>query len=173
MLGNCNFWRFPWWLRRWRICLQCGRPELNSWVGSPGEGNSNPLQYFAWIIQWTEAPGGLQSMGLRAVGHDWVTNSFTFKSYNFYLEICVCAQSFSCVWLFATPWTVACQAPLSMEFPGKNTGVGCHFLLQGLFPTQGWNQCLLLLLNWQADCLPLAPPRKPHFVIWFLLNISY
>ena len=37
------------------------------------------------------------------------------------------------VWLFATPWTVAHQAPLSL---GKNTGVGCHALLQGIFPTQ-------------------------------------
>ena len=33
------------------------------------------------------------------------------------------------VQLSATPWTVAYQAPLSMNFPGKNTGVGCHFLL--------------------------------------------
>ena len=31
----------------------------------------------------------------------------------------------------ATPWTVACQVPLSMEFPGRNTVVDCHFLLQG------------------------------------------
>ena len=31
----------------------------------------------------------------------------------------------------ATPWTVARQAPLAMDFPGKNTGMGCHFLLQG------------------------------------------
>ena len=30
------------------------------------------------------------------------------------------------------------------DFPGKNTGVGCHFLLQGLFPTQGSNLRLLL-----------------------------
>ena len=30
------------------------------------------------------------------------------------------------------------------DFPGKNTGVGCHFLLQGLFPTQGLNLRLLL-----------------------------
>ena len=30
---------------------------------------------------------------------------------------------------------------------GKNTGVGCHFLLQGIFPTQGLNLCLLHLLN--------------------------
>ena len=37
----------------------------------------------------------------------------------------------------ATPWTVALQAPLSRDSPGKNTGVGCHFLLQVIFPTQG------------------------------------
>ena len=35
------------------------------------------------------------------------------------------------VWLSATPWTVAHQAPLSMDFPGKSTGLGGHFLLQG------------------------------------------
>ena len=37
---------------------------------------------------------------------------------------------FSCVRLCATPETVAHQAPLSLDSPGKNTGVGCHFLLQ-------------------------------------------
>ena len=36
--------------------------------------------------------------------------------------------------------------------PGKNTGVGCHFLLQGIFPTQGSK---VHLLDWQADSLPL------------------
>ena len=41
------------------------------------------------------------------------------------------------------PWTAACQAPLSQDFPGKNMGVGNHFLLQGIFPTQGWNLHLL------------------------------
>ena len=40
-------------------------------------------------------------------------------------------QLLSRVWLFATLWTVAHQAPLSMGFPGKNTGMGRHFLLQG------------------------------------------
>ena len=49
----------------------------------------------------------------------------------------------SCVWLFATPWTVAHQAALSMGFPSKNTGVGCYSLLQGIFQTQGLNPCLL------------------------------
>ena len=42
----------------------------------------------------------------------------------------------------ATPWTAACQAPLSMGF-SRTTGVGCHFLLQGIFPTQDSNPGLL------------------------------
>ena len=37
------------------------------------------------------------------------------------------------------------------NFPGKNTGVGCHFLLQGIFTTQGSNLHLFHLLHWQAD----------------------
>ena len=48
-------------------------------------------------------------------------------------------KSLSHVWLFANPWTVACQVPLSMTSPGQNTGMGSHSLLQGIFPTQGSN----------------------------------
>ena len=58
---------------------------------------------------------------------------------------------------FATPRTVARQTPLSMRFPG-NTGVGCYFLLQGIFPTQGSNS---RLLHWQVDSLPLNHQRNP------------
>ena len=54
----------------------------------------------------------------------------------------------------ATLWTVARQAPLSIS-PGKNTGVGCHALLQGIFLTQGSNRNLLCLLHWQVDSLLL------------------
>ena len=42
------------------------------------------------------------------------------------------------------------------NFPGKNTGMGCHFLLQGIFSIQGSNLCLLHPLHWQADSLPLG-----------------
>ena len=45
----------------------------------------------------------------------------------------------SCLTL-ATPWTARLLYP-----PGKNTGVGCHFLLQGIFPTQDSNRDLLIL----------------------------
>ena len=41
-------------------------------------------------------------------------------------------------------------------FTSKNTGVGSHFLLQGIFLTHGLNPCLLLVLHWQADSLPLS-----------------
>ena len=47
------------------------------------------------------------------------------------------AQSY--VTLYVTPWAVAHQAPLFMGFSSKNTGVGCHSLLQGIFTTQGSN----------------------------------
>ena len=46
--------------------------------------------------------------------------------------------------------------------PGKNTGVGCHALLQGIFPTQGLNPGLVCLLCWEAGSLPLASSRTAH-----------
>ena len=48
-----------------------------------------------------------------------------------------------------------------MDSPGKNTGVNCYFLLQGIFLTQESNRHLLPLLHWQEGSLPLAPPGKP------------
>ena len=45
------------------------------------------------------------------------------------------------------------------DFPGKNTEVCCHFLLQGILPIQGPNQHLLCLLHWQADSLRLVLGR--------------
>ena len=44
------------------------------------------------------------------------------------------------------------------DFSGKNIGVGCRFILQGIFPTQGSNPCLLL---WQVDSLPLSHLESP------------
>ena len=44
----------------------------------------------------------------------------------------------SCL-ILTNPWTVACQNPFPWDSPGKNTWVGCQFLLQGIFPTQELN----------------------------------
>ena len=58
---------------------------------------------------------------------------------------------FSCVRLFATPWTVAPQAPLSMGFPRKEHWSGLPGPLPGDLPNSESN---LSLLHWQADSLP-------------------
>ena len=80
-----------------------------------------------------------------------------------YLSVHVCMLShFSHIRLFATPWTVTCQTSLSLRLPSKNTGVGCHALLQETFLTQGSNSCLLYLLlcrwilcHWATEETPL------------------
>ena len=87
----------------------CNAEHPGSVLGSgrsPGEGNGNPLQYSCLKNPMDRGPGGLQSMGSQRVGHDWVTNTFTFTIINIKYAYCL--------------W----------DSPNKNTGVGCHFLLQ-------------------------------------------
>ena len=71
---------------------------------------------------------------------------------------CVC-WLLSHVWVFVTPWIVAFQTALSLEFSRQETGVGCHFLLQGIFQTKDWTQVSTL----QADSLPLSHQGSPNF----------
>ena len=59
--------------------------------------------------------------------------------------MCVCARAlsrFSRVRFFETSWTVAHHFLCPWDSPGQNTGVGCHALLQGIFPTQGLKPAL-------------------------------
>ena len=64
---------------------------------------------------------------------------------------CVCAQSLSHVQLFVTSALQPARFFFPWDFPGKNTGVGCHFLLWGIFLTHGLNP---RLLHWPVDYLP-------------------
>ena len=73
----------------------------------------------------------------------------------------VVVQSLSRVQLFATSWTVARQAPQFMGFPGKNIGVGCHFLLQGDLVNLGLESASPAL---QALSLPSELPGKPQVI---------
>ena len=84
--------------------------------------------------------------------------------------VAAAAEPLSHVQLFATLWTIACRLLCPWDSPGKNTGVGCHFLLQGIFPAQGSNPSLLHLLHWQAGSLPLVPQGKP-WEWWWLWQI--
>ena len=100
-------------------------------------------------------------------------------------------QSVGCVRLFVTLWTVARQAPLSMDSPGKNTGLGCHFLLQWIFLTQGWNSCIgrwvlyqwatgepqafrtsLLIVSGTPGSPSLIPPGSPETLAWIYLGLG-
>ena len=67
--------------------------------------------------------------------------------------VCVCVSP-SVMSDFATPWTVACQAPLSVEFSRHEYWSNLPFLPPGDLPNQGSNPCLLPLLHWQAVSLP-------------------
>ena len=60
------------------------------------------------------------------------------------------------------------------ESPGKNIGESDCALLQGIFPTQGSNPCLLHLLHWQAGSLPLAHWEAPIYtcVYVYILLVS-
>ena len=88
-----------------------------------------------------------------------------------YTHICVLIASATSDWSdliwCSTLWPYALQPaklPCPRDSPGKNTWVGCHALLQGPSPTQGWNPPLLCALHWQAGSSPLVLPGKPYFM---------
>ena len=93
----------------------------------------------------TELSGTPRRFQRRLYKHLWkIHGSSYFLSLTWLLK----KMGFMLPTLFLTLWTVAHHTPLSMGSPGKNTGVGCYLLLQGIFLTQGLNQCLL-----QASCI--------------------
>ena len=71
------------------------------------------------------------------------------------VRVCVCVGPTS-VQLFVTHGLEPTRLLCPWNIPEENTGVSCHFLLQGLFPTQGLNPPLLHLPHWQVDSLPLC-----------------
>ena len=75
----------------------------------------------------------------------------------------MCACGLSYLWLFATQWTVALQAPLSMKLSRQEYWSGSPFHPARDRPeiVQGSSPYLLCLLHWQTGSLPPAP-RKPH-----------
>ena len=74
----------------------------------------------------------------------------------------LCSAAVGCVRLFAAPQTVTHLAPLSVDSPGKDTGVGFRVLLQGIFPTQGSNPSLVSPAL-AGGFLPLS-----HLELWHL-----
>ena len=124
-----------------------GSPRILEWIAYP----------FSSACSWPRNRTGVSSIAGRFFTY------WAWRKPNVCVCVCVCVcmqVQVSPVWLFVILWTVALQAPLSMGLSRQNTGVGFHYLLQGIFPTQGSNLHPLCLLNWQVGSLPLEPPGK-------------
>ena len=69
------------------------------WEGSLEKEIATHSSILAWKIPWTEEPGGLQSIGLQRVGHDWATapNQREFLFTVSFSTYCLCAKTFLCV----------------------------------------------------------------------------
>ena len=78
-----------------------------------------------------------------------------------------CAQSLRHVQLFGTPGTVACQAPLSMGFPGQEYWNGLPFLIPGDLPNPGIEPMSPASPALAAGFLTTAPPGKPILSVLF------
>ena len=74
-----------------------------------------------------------------------------------------CTKSLQLCLILRDPMDHSLPASCQWDSPARNTGVGCHALLQGVFLTHGSNSRVLHLLPSQAGSLPLAPPGKPWF----------
>ena len=68
---------------------------------------------------------------------------------------------------------MAHQAPLSKDFPSKITGVGCHFLLQGIFLTQGYNLGLLQAVSCIAGIFFIDSDSKDTYIKYNGILFSY
>ena len=97
----------------------------------------------------------------------------------YFMYVCVHAQSLSHVQLFATPWTVACQAPQSMEFSRQGYWSGLPFPSPGDLPDQGTEPRVSLFTIWttstyitsqkvpnNSDCFPCPTPYYTSFCLW-------
>ena len=97
--------------------------------------------------------------------------SLLFKCIYIYVNACM-LSCFSSVRLFATLWTAAHQAPLSMEFPRQEYWSGLPCPPRGDLPHPGIEPSSLKSPHWQVGSLPLVPPGKPHLICTLSLKKS-
>ena len=84
----------------------------------------------------------------------------------------ICAKSLQSCLTLCDPMNCSTPGICPWHSSDKNTGVGCHALLQGIFPTQGSNPHLLSLLYWQVGSLPVASPGKPWYTFYAYVQLS-
>ena len=86
-------------------------------------------------------------------GEEWEARSWGRSRRKVFCWLCWCSVAPLCLTLFRPRGLQPTRLLSPGNFPSKNTGVGCHFLPQGIFPTQGSNPHLL---HWQVDSSPLS-----------------
>ena len=92
---------------------------------------------------WRYIPKWSQVKTLLLTEQEFVVISCYMIVIRLHKVSCCCDLVSKLLYYFTTLWTVACRLLCPWDFPGKNTGVDCHFLLQGIFMTQGSNASLL------------------------------
>ena len=141
-----------------------------------GEGNGNPLQCSCLENPgdrgaWWAAVNGVAQSRTRL---KWLSSSSSSKalppfSYlpppSAWYGVPACSVTSNSLWPYG-PWPPRLLWP--WDHPGKNTVVGCYFLLQGILPTQGSNLHLLHLLHWQVDSSSLSHLGSPTLCIHLL-----
>ena len=163
---NCGYlFVNPWTVAR-QAPLSMGFPRQEYWSGlpfsTPGDlpdpgikpcvscnGRQILYHWATWEPKFSES--NLNPKSLEKLP------SFWNKKYIFY-QFCLCS---SFPWSTLISWIsrlLSTSLLCPWDFPGKNIGVGCHFLLQRIFPTQRPNPNLL---HWQADSLPLSHQGSP------------
>ena len=97
-------------------------------------------------------------------------NFLIYKKEHTFIALLCCAQLLQLRMTLQTQGPQLTRLLCPWDSPGKNTGVNCHDLLQGIFPTQGLNLPFYCLLHFQVGSLPLAPPGKPFIALLVSTN---
>ena len=151
---------------------EAGHPKLVLWDNPEGWSEKKGgrriqiggIHVYPWLIHvdvWQKPPQYCKAISLQ-INKFFKNFNLKQKSKGTNLDYCM-LSNISSIQLFATLWTIDPRLLCSCDSPGKNTGISCHALHQGIFPTQGTNPRLLRLLHWQTGSLPLAPPGKSPF----------
>ena len=90
----------------------------------------------------------------------------------FILRKCICSITKLSLTLLQPHGLQPTRLLCPWDFSGKNTGMGCHFLLQGIFPTQRLYPGLSHLLHWQAGSLPLSHLGRLRKLLWTCAKIQ-
>ena len=89
--------------------------------------------------------------------YNWVTMLYSRDGHNIINQRCVCVLSHSVMSdSLRAHGLWSAWLPCPWDFPGKDTGMGYHALVQGIFLTQGSNPCFLSLPHQWVDSLPLC-----------------